>query len=103
MLIVVLAALTLGPAVITVVTRWGCLEPKRTMRIRGWRKIGAAVVRWPGPILVATIAVSLVGLLALHLGAFATTPTSTTGTICRPTCPPTRAMRLPSGISPLRG
>ena len=35
------------------------------MRTRGWRKIGAAVVRWPGPILVATIALSLVGLLTL--------------------------------------
>ena len=35
------------------------------MRTRGWRRIGAAVVRWPGPILVATIALSLVGLLAL--------------------------------------
>ena len=35
------------------------------MRTRGWRKIGAAVVRWPGPILVATIALSLIGLLTL--------------------------------------
>jgi len=35
------------------------------MRVRGWRKIGAAVVRWPVPILVGTIALSLVGLLTL--------------------------------------
>jgi RND superfamily putative drug exporter len=35
------------------------------MQERGWRKIGAAVVRWPGAILVSTIALSLVGLLAL--------------------------------------
>ncbi len=41
------------------------LEPKRAMRVRGWRKIGAAVVRWPGPILVGTIALSLIGLLTL--------------------------------------
>ena len=41
------------------------LEPKRAMRVRGWRKVGAAVVRWPGPILVATIALALVGLLTL--------------------------------------
>jgi RND superfamily putative drug exporter len=61
----VFVALTLGPAIITVASRFGLLEPKRAMRIRGWRKIGAAIVRWPGPILLATIALSLVGLLTL--------------------------------------
>ena len=62
----VIAALTLGPAIISVASRFGkTLEPKRAMRTRGWRKIGAAVVRWPGPILVATIALSLIGLLTL--------------------------------------
>lgn len=66
MTIAVLVALTLGPAIITVATRFGkVLEPRRAMRIRGWRKIGAAVVRWPGPVLLATIVLSLVGLLAL--------------------------------------
>ncbi len=35
------------------------------MRTRGWRRIGTAVVRWPGPILVVTVAVALIGLLAL--------------------------------------
>ncbi|MBI3214828.1 MAG: MMPL family transporter [Mycobacterium sp.] len=66
MVIVVFAALTLGPAVITVASRFGkTLEPKRALRVRGWRKVGAAVVRWPGPILVATIALSLIGLLTL--------------------------------------
>jgi RND superfamily putative drug exporter len=63
MVICVSAALTLGPAVITLAGRF--LEPKRAMRVRGWRKIGAAVVRWPGPILVGTIALALVGLLTL--------------------------------------
>ncbi|AEV75203.1 Transport protein [Mycolicibacterium rhodesiae NBB3] len=61
----VVVALTLGPAIITVASRFGLLEPKRAMRIRGWRKIGAAIVRWPGPVLLATIALSLVGLVAL--------------------------------------
>ena len=65
MLVVVAAALTLGPAVVTVASTLRCLEPKRAMRVRFWRRIGTAVVRWPGPILVATIALSLVGLLAL--------------------------------------
>ncbi|KUI23095.1 hypothetical protein AU195_17670 [Mycobacterium sp. IS-1496] len=65
MTVAVLVALTLGPALITVATRFGLLEPKRAMRIRGWRRLGAAVVRWPGPILLLTIALSLIGLLTL--------------------------------------
>src|SRR5277367_4987473 len=66
MVVVVAAALTLGAAVISVATRFGkTLEPKRTQRIRGWRKVGALVVRWPGPILVLTIGIALVGLLTL--------------------------------------
>jgi RND superfamily putative drug exporter len=66
MVVVVAAALTLGPAVISVASRFGSvLEPQRTQRIRGWRKIGALVVRWPGPVLIATIALALVGLLTL--------------------------------------
>jgi putative drug exporter of the RND superfamily len=65
MVVVVFAALTLGPAVITVASRFGLLEPKRAMRIRGWRKVGTVVVRWPGPVLAATIALSLIGLLTL--------------------------------------
>ncbi|OBI50677.1 hypothetical protein A5707_14780 [Mycobacterium kyorinense] len=65
MLVTVAAAMTLGAAVVVGASRFGLLEPKRAMRIRGWRKIGAAVVRWPGPVLVATVAVALVGLITL--------------------------------------
>ena len=65
MTVAVFVALTLGPAVITVASRFGLLEPKRAMRIRGWRRLGAVVVRWPGAVLLATIALSLVGLLTL--------------------------------------
>ena len=66
MVVVVAAALTLGAAAISVATRFGkTLEPKRTQRTRGWRKVGALVVRWPAPILVMTIAIALVGLLTL--------------------------------------
>ncbi len=66
MTVVVVVSLTLGAAVVSLASRFGkTLEPKRALRTRGWRKIGAAVVRWPGPILIATIAVSMVGLLAL--------------------------------------
>lgn len=65
MVVVVLAALTLGCAVIVIASRFGLLEPKRAMRVRGWRRIGTAVARWPGPILVASIALCLIGVLAL--------------------------------------
>jgi len=66
MVVVVMAALTLGPAVVTVASRFGkVLEPKRAMRIRSWRRVAAVVVRWPGAVLLATIALSLIGLLAL--------------------------------------
>jgi RND superfamily putative drug exporter len=65
MLVAVIAALTMAPALLTVCSRFGLFDPKRRMQERGWRKIGAAVVRWPGAILVSTIALSLVGLLAL--------------------------------------
>ena len=66
MVVVVVAALTLGPAVISVASRFGTVSsPSGRNAVRGWRKVGAAVVRWPGPILVATIALALVGLLTL--------------------------------------
>lgn len=65
MSIVVITALTAGSAIVVAASRFGLLEPKRALRVRGWRKIGAAIVRWPGPILVATIALALVGLLTL--------------------------------------
>ena len=63
---VVFTALTLGPAIVTVASRYRkLLEPKRAMRIRSWRRIAAVIVRWPGPVLFATVALSLIGLLAL--------------------------------------
>ncbi|AQA02570.1 hypothetical protein BVC93_09155 [Mycobacterium sp. MS1601] len=61
----IVSALTLGTAIITIGSRFGLFEPKRAMRIRGWRKVGAAVVRWPGPILVGAAALALIGLLTL--------------------------------------
>lgn len=65
MLVITTAALTLAPATIAVASRFGLLDPKRTLSTRGWRRIGTAIVRWPGPILVVSIAVALIGLLAL--------------------------------------
>ncbi|KAA0103194.1 RND family transporter [Mycolicibacterium sp. P1-5] len=64
-LVAVAVALTLVPAVIAVGSRFGLFEPKRTASTRGWRRIGTAIVRWPGPILIASLAITLVGLLTL--------------------------------------
>ena len=63
--VALVAALTLAPAVLTVASLFGLLEPRRSMRTRTWRRIGTAVVRWPGPVLVVSIGVALIGLLAL--------------------------------------
>ena len=65
MLVAVLAALTLGPAVLTVASFFKLLDPKRKLQTQGWRRIGTAIVRWPVPVLAVTIAVALIGLLAL--------------------------------------
>lgn len=65
MFAVVAVAVTLVPAVIVVGGAVGLFEPKRKLAVRRWRRIGTAVVRWPVPILAATCALSLVGLLAL--------------------------------------
>jgi putative drug exporter of the RND superfamily len=66
MTIVVAAALTLGPALIAVASRFGrALDPKRMTRAWGWRRVGIADVRWPGAILILAVVVALIGLLAL--------------------------------------
>jgi RND superfamily putative drug exporter len=65
MLVAVAVALTLIPAVIAVGSRFGLFDPKRMIRVRGWRRVGTAIVRWPAPILVAACALTLIGLLTL--------------------------------------
>ncbi|WP_374026235.1 RND family transporter [Mycobacterium sp. HNNTM2301] len=65
MLVSVLIALTLVPAVITVGSGLGLFDPKHYIGFGRWRRVGTAIVRWPVPILVATIAIALVGLVTL--------------------------------------
>lgn len=66
MLVVVLAGLTLGPAVVFVGSRFHFFESKRAARGgRLWRRVGTAVVRWPAPVLAVSAAVVLVGMIAL--------------------------------------
>jgi putative drug exporter of the RND superfamily len=64
-LVAVAVALTLVPAVLVVGSRFGLFEPKRRINYGGWRRVGTAIVRWPAPILIATLAVSLIGVLAV--------------------------------------
>lgn len=64
-LVALFAALTLGPAVLTLGAMAGVFDPKRAMRTRGWRRIGTAIVRWPGAVLAGACALALVGLIAL--------------------------------------
>ena len=63
--VAVAVALTLFPAVLAVGSRFGLFEPKRILKVKGWRRVGTAIVRWPGPILVASLSLSLLGLLTL--------------------------------------
>jgi len=65
MLVAVAVALTLVPAVLTTGSRFGLFDLKRRIGVRRWRRVGTAIVRWPGPIFVATLTVTLVGLIAL--------------------------------------
>ncbi|WP_020667000.1 RND family transporter [Amycolatopsis nigrescens] len=59
--ITLLVALTLTPALLTVASRRGLAEPRGAARTRHWRVAGARVVRGPGRVL----ALSLVLLIAL--------------------------------------
>jgi putative drug exporter of the RND superfamily len=61
----VVIALSLAPAVIALGSSFGLLDPRRTITVRGWRRVGTAIVRWPAPILAASCAIALVGLATL--------------------------------------
>ena len=65
MLVAVAVALTLVPAVLTLGSRFGLFDPKRSISALRWRRVGTAIVRWPVPILVATLAVAVIGLVTL--------------------------------------
>lgn len=63
MLFTIAAAMTLGPAVLTVGSLFGMFDPRTTVHGRLYRRIGASVVRWPVPILVASSAVVMLGAI----------------------------------------
>jgi putative drug exporter of the RND superfamily len=61
MLFTIAAALTLGPALLTVGSLFGLFDPRRLVKGHLYRRIGASVVRWPVPILAASCAVVMLG------------------------------------------
>ena len=65
LIVVVAGALTAAPAVVAVATRFGLLDPKRAVKVHGWRRIGTAAVRWPGAVLAASLVATLVGILIM--------------------------------------
>lgn len=62
-LVVMVASLSLTPALISLAGGVGMLAPKPTRTGRRWRRVGAALTRWPAPILVTALAA--LALLAL--------------------------------------
>ena len=100
MLVAVAVAVTLVPAGIAIASRFGLLEPKRSLRARRWRGIGTAVVRWPAPILVATLALALLGLADT---SGLQDELQRSGHTYPTTFPRIRAMPQPNAISPRRG
>ena len=65
MVVVVLIAVTLGPAVLFLGSKAGLYESKRPAKSPFWRKVGTAVVRWPAPVFVVSLFVVLIGIVAI--------------------------------------
>jgi putative drug exporter of the RND superfamily len=63
MLFTISAALTLGPAFLTVGSLFGLFDPKSKAKAHLYRRIGTSVVRWPVPILAASSAAVLLGAI----------------------------------------
>lgn len=61
MLFTIAAALTLGPAILTVGSLFGLFDPRQKVKATLYRRIGASVVRWPVPILAASAAAVMFG------------------------------------------
>jgi RND superfamily putative drug exporter len=63
MLFTIAAAMTLGPALLTVGSLFGMFDPRSKAKAHLYRRIGASVVRWPVPILAASSAVVMIGAI----------------------------------------
>jgi RND superfamily putative drug exporter len=65
-IVAVLAALTLVPALLSILGRRGFVEPRNAATSRYWRRVGVLIVRGPAWVLVASLAI----LLALAAPTF---------------------------------
>ena len=63
MLFTIVAALSLGPALLTVGSLFGMFDPRQAAKARLYRRIGTSVVRWPVPVLAASAAVVMIGAI----------------------------------------
>lgn len=63
MLFNIAAAMTLGPAILTVGSLFGLFDPRQAAKATLYRRIGASVVRWPVPILAASAAAVMLGAI----------------------------------------
>ncbi|MEB3050258.1 RND family transporter [Mycolicibacter sp. MYC123] len=64
-LVVIVASLTLTPAILTVASKFGLLDPRQRLSTRNWRKVGTSTVRWPIPIILMTSALAVIGFISL--------------------------------------
>ncbi|EUA54136.1 MMPL family protein [Mycobacterium intracellulare 1956] len=95
--VIIAAALTLAPAILTVASKFGLLDPKHNVvSSPGWRKVGTSVVRWPIPIVLVTCVIAVVGFVALMTYV----PQYNDQKFTPPICPPTRPWASRTGISP---
>ena len=51
MVVAVLAALTLGPALLTIGSKIGWIQPRKKRAHPIWRKVGTVIARWPVPMI----------------------------------------------------
>ena len=63
MLFTIAAALTLGPALLTLGSLFGLMDPRGKAKGQLYRRIGTSVVRWPKPILAASAAAVMLGAI----------------------------------------
>jgi putative drug exporter of the RND superfamily len=63
MLFTIAAALTLGPALLTLGSLFGLMDPRGTATGQLYRRIGTSVVRWPVPVLAASAAAVMLGAI----------------------------------------
>jgi MMPL family len=59
------SGVSVAPACLALASRLGMLDPKGADATRRWRRLATTVVRWPKPILVAALVVTLIGIIAL--------------------------------------